>query len=79
VVAAERGSGRRRLEAVLTAVADVYESKYGHHMTSPDGTWHGLGTGIRSGDVLLYRIDPVVGSAFGKGVIYRQTRYRFQR
>jgi hypothetical protein len=27
-------------------------------VTSPDGTWHGLGDAIRTGDVLLFRIDP---------------------
>jgi general stress protein 26 len=64
-------------QAERDAVADAYESKYGDHLTSPDGTWHGLGTAIRSGEVLLYRVDPTVGFAFGKGAAYSQTRYRF--
>ncbi|MEV0848008.1 pyridoxamine 5'-phosphate oxidase family protein [Streptomyces sp. NPDC049954] len=58
--------------------ADAYENKYGALLTHPDGTWYGLGDTIRSGDVLLYRVDPDVGFAFGKGETYRQVRYRFQ-
>lgn len=59
------------------AAAEAYERKYGHHLTSTDGAWHGLGDAIRTGEVLLYRIDPVVVFAFGKGAVYSQTRYRF--
>ncbi|WP_371622497.1 pyridoxamine 5'-phosphate oxidase family protein [Streptomyces sp. NBC_01116] len=59
--------------------ADAYESKYGDLLTSPEGTWYGLGDTIRSGEVLLYRIAPETGFAFGKGAAYSQTRYRFQR
>ncbi|MEU6957468.1 pyridoxamine 5'-phosphate oxidase family protein [Streptomyces sp. NPDC045714] len=64
--------------AERSTAADAYESKYGDLLTSPEGTWHGLGDTIRSGKVLLYRIDPAVGFAFGKGETYSQTRYRFQ-
>lgn len=64
-------------QAERDAVAEAFERKYGHHLTDPDGTWHELGGAIRSGGVLLYRIDPVVGFAFGKGAVYSQTRYRF--
>ena len=64
-------------QAELDTVAEAYESKYGDHITSMNGTWHGLGAAIRAGDVLLYRVDPVVGFAFGKGAVYSQTRYRF--
>jgi hypothetical protein len=60
------------------AVAVAYETKYGRHLTSPDGTWHGMSAAIRSGDVLLYRIEPAVAFAFGKGEVYSQTRYRFR-
>ncbi|MFI1825491.1 pyridoxamine 5'-phosphate oxidase family protein [Streptomyces sp. NPDC020412] len=62
-----------------STTADAYEGKYGDLLTSPDGTWYGLGDTIRSGKVQLYRIDPEVGFAFGKGKAYSQTRYRFQR
>lgn len=60
------------------ATADAYEEKYGELLTSPDGTWYGLGNTIRTGTVLLYRVDPEVAFAFGKGETYSQTRYRFQ-
>jgi nitroimidazol reductase NimA-like FMN-containing flavoprotein (pyridoxamine 5'-phosphate oxidase superfamily) len=63
--------------AERAALADAYEAKYGSHFTSPDGTWYGLADAIRSGDVLLYRIDPAVVFAFGKGGVSSQTRYRF--
>lgn len=66
-------------QAERHVVADAFEAKYGHHLTSPEGTWHGLGGGIRSGEVPLYRIVPEVGFSFGKGLVYSQTRYRFQR
>jgi len=59
-------------------VAGAFEGKYGAHMTSPSGTWHGLGDLIRSGGVQLYRVEPAVGFAFAKGGPYSQTRYRFQ-
>ncbi|MEU5286322.1 pyridoxamine 5'-phosphate oxidase family protein [Streptomyces sp. NPDC020755] len=62
-----------------SVTADAYEGKYGDLLTSPDGTWYGLGDTIRSGRVLLYRIDPDSGFAFGKGRTYSQTRYRFGR
>ena len=59
------------------AVAEAYGAKYGDHVTSPDGTWHGLQAAIRSRDVLLYRVRPTVVFAFGKGAVYNQTRYTF--
>jgi hypothetical protein len=77
-VTIEGTAGLVSTQAERRVVADAFERKYGHHLTSPDGTWHGLGGGIRSGEVPLYRIDPVVGFSFGKGVVYSQTRYRFQ-
>jgi nitroimidazol reductase NimA-like FMN-containing flavoprotein (pyridoxamine 5'-phosphate oxidase superfamily) len=60
------------------AAADAFEGKYGAHLTSPRGTWYGLGDLIRSGGVQLYRVEPAVGFAFAKGGPYSQTRYRFQ-
>ncbi len=68
---------------IVTAAAEresaiaAYEAKYGPHLTDPDGIWHGMPDGIRSGEVLLYRIDPAVGFAFGKGTTFSQTRYTF--
>jgi hypothetical protein len=59
------------------AIADRYESKYGPHFASPNGTWAGLGDAIRSGDVLVYRLSPVTAFGFGRGDHYSQTRWRF--
>lgn len=56
------------------AVAD-FEHKYGAHLTSPEGTWYGLGAAVVAGDVRLYRVAPTVGFAFGKLSMSSQTRY----
>jgi hypothetical protein len=56
------------------AVAD-FERKYGTHLTSPEGTWYGLGEAVIAGDVRLYRVAPTVGFAFGKLPTASQTRY----
>ncbi|MFG3551527.1 pyridoxamine 5'-phosphate oxidase family protein [Streptomyces sp. NPDC047725] len=56
------------------AVAD-FERKYGAHLTSPEGSWYGLGEAVVAGDVRLYRIAPTVGFAFGKLPTSSQTRY----
>jgi hypothetical protein len=61
----------------LRHVADTFESKYGHHVTAPDGTWSGLGDTIRNGDVLVFRVAPVTAFGFGKGERFSQTRWRF--
>jgi nitroimidazol reductase NimA-like FMN-containing flavoprotein (pyridoxamine 5'-phosphate oxidase superfamily) len=61
------------------AAAGAFEGKYGGHLTSPEGTWHGLGDTIRGGGVQLYRVEPAAGYAFAKGDVYSQTRYRFDR
>lgn len=58
----------------VRAVAD-FERKYGPHLTSPEGTWHGLGEAVIAGDVRLYRVAPIVGFAFGKLPAAGQTRY----
>ncbi|MDX3329023.1 pyridoxamine 5'-phosphate oxidase family protein [Streptomyces sp. ME02-6979-3A] len=56
------------------AVAE-FERKYGAHLTSPEGTWFGLGEAVVAGDVRLYRVAPTVGFAFGKLPRSSQTRY----
>ena len=61
----------------LASVADTYESKYGRHLTAPEGTWFGLGDAIRRGAALLYRVAPSTAFGFGKGQPYSQTRWRF--
>lgn len=63
--------------AEFRSIADTYESKYGRHVTAPDGTWFGLGDGIRGGEVLVYRVVPSTAFGFGKGRQFSQTRWRF--
>lgn len=65
--------------AVLRAVADRYEAKYGRHFTAPDGNFFGLGDAIRSGNALVYAVAPTTAFGFGKGEQFSQTRWRFSR
>lgn len=66
-------------EAELRAVAGTFESKYGAHITAPEGTWSGLGDAIRDGEALVYRVDPTTAFGFGKGTSFSQTRWRFNQ
>jgi len=68
----------------LRAIADCFESKYGPHFKSPDGTWSGLGDAIRSADegstvsrLLEFRVEPKTAFGFGKGTPNSQTRWVF--
>ncbi len=61
----------------LQSAADTYESKYGSHFTSPDGTWFGLGDSIRQSKVVLYRLAPARVLGFAKGETFSQTRWEF--
>jgi nitroimidazol reductase NimA-like FMN-containing flavoprotein (pyridoxamine 5'-phosphate oxidase superfamily) len=61
----------------LRSAADAYESKYGSHFTSPDGTWFGLGDSIRQSKVVLYRLAPARVLGFAKGESFSQTRWEF--
>jgi nitroimidazol reductase NimA-like FMN-containing flavoprotein (pyridoxamine 5'-phosphate oxidase superfamily) len=64
-------------EAELQLVANTYESKYGRHLTAPEGTWFGLGDRIRRGEVLVYRLTPMTLLGFARGKQFSQTRWRF--
>jgi general stress protein 26 len=59
------------------AAASAFEAKYGVHLTSPEGTFAGMGDTIRTGGAELYRVAPAVAFAFAKGEVFSQTRYRF--
>ncbi len=61
----------------LAGVAGAYESKYGAHLTAPDGTWFGLGDAIRRGEALVYRVSPTTVLGFARGEEFSQTRWRF--
>jgi nitroimidazol reductase NimA-like FMN-containing flavoprotein (pyridoxamine 5'-phosphate oxidase superfamily) len=64
-------------ETELRAVADTYESKYGARLTTPEGTWFGLGDTIRNDQVLVYRVAPSEAYGFAKGPMFSQTRWAF--
>jgi pyridoxine/pyridoxamine 5'-phosphate oxidase len=63
--------------AELHSVADTFESKYGAQVTSPAGTWSGLGDTIRQNEALVLRVAPLTAFGFGKGNPYSQTRWSF--
>lgn len=63
--------------AELAGVAGAYESKYGAHLTAPDGTWFGLADAMRRGGVLVYRVTPTTVLGFARGEEFSQTRWRF--
>jgi uncharacterized pyridoxamine 5'-phosphate oxidase family protein len=64
-------------EAELRSIAETYESKYGAHLTAPEGTWFGLGDAIRNGETLVYRVAPSTAFGFAKGTSFGQTRWTF--
>lgn len=73
------GRGERVTDpAELSRVADAFELKYGVHLTSPEGTWYGLGETIRTAGVVVVRVTPVKAFAFGKAPVFGQTRYEFR-
>jgi nitroimidazol reductase NimA-like FMN-containing flavoprotein (pyridoxamine 5'-phosphate oxidase superfamily) len=67
--------------AELHGIADAFETKYGRHFTSPEGTWHGLGDAVRDGGegILVFRVAPSTVFGFDKGKQFGQTRWRFER
>jgi uncharacterized pyridoxamine 5'-phosphate oxidase family protein len=64
-------------ESELRTVADAFELKIRLALHRPRGTWFGLGDGIRSGDVLVFRVAPSTAFGFGRGKQFSQTRWRF--
>ncbi|CAM5463321.1 Pyridoxamine 5'-phosphate oxidase family protein OS=Streptomyces tendae OX=1932 GN=GUR47_01990 PE=4 SV=1 [Streptomyces tendae] len=63
---------------VLEEVIAAHEAKYGAHITSAEGTFHGLGDSLRSGDAVLYAVAPVTAYGFGRDDgVYSHTRWSF--
>ena len=63
-----------RLEEVIAA----YETKYGPHITSPEGTFHGIGDAFRKGDAVVFAVAPDTAYGFGRDEgIYSHTRWTF--
>ncbi|MGV9288388.1 pyridoxamine 5'-phosphate oxidase family protein [Streptomyces sp. NPDC003719] len=64
--------------AVLEQVIAAYEGKYGRHITSPEGTFHGIGDAFRQGHVTVYAVAPATAYGFGRdGGVYSHTRWVF--
>jgi hypothetical protein len=64
--------------AVVEGMIGAYEAKYGAHITSPEGTFHGIGDAIRKGDVAAFAVAPSTAYGFGRdGGVYTHTRWAF--
>ncbi|MFD4247955.1 pyridoxamine 5'-phosphate oxidase family protein [Streptomyces sp. NPDC058525] len=71
---AERVSDPAVLEEVITA----FEAKYGAHITSPEGTFHGMGDAFRRGDDMVFAVAPAIAYGFGRDDgVYTHTRWAF--
>ncbi|WP_436771198.1 pyridoxamine 5'-phosphate oxidase family protein [Yinghuangia sp. YIM S09857] len=70
----------RRVEdaAALEEVIGAFEAKYGAHITSADGTFHGMSDAMRKGDDLVFGVVPGTAYGFGRdGGVYTHTRWTF--
>ncbi|MFF1354639.1 pyridoxamine 5'-phosphate oxidase family protein [Streptomyces sp. NPDC058297] len=64
--------------AVLEEVIAAYEAKYGAHITSPEGTFHGIGDAFRKGDAMVFAVSPATAYGFGRDCgVYSHTRWAF--
>ncbi|MFI6698702.1 pyridoxamine 5'-phosphate oxidase family protein [Streptomyces sp. NPDC050509] len=64
--------------AVLEEVITAYEAKYGPHITSPEGTFHGIGDAFRKGDATVFAVAPATAYGFGRDDgAYTHTRWAF--
>ncbi|GGM16731.1 pyridoxamine 5'-phosphate oxidase [Streptomyces fumigatiscleroticus] len=62
--------------AVLEEVIAAYESKYGAHVTSPEGTFHGLGDAFRKGDAVVFAVARGTAYGFGRdNGVFTHTRW----
>ncbi|MFE1827876.1 pyridoxamine 5'-phosphate oxidase family protein [Streptomyces yangpuensis] len=71
---AQRVSDPARLEEVITA----YATKYGPHVTSPEGTFHGIDDALRQGTAVAFAVTPTTAYGFGRDDgVYSHTRWTF--
>ncbi|GGY97882.1 pyridoxamine 5'-phosphate oxidase family protein [Streptomyces poonensis] len=65
--------------AVLEEVITAYEAKYGPHITSPEGAFHGIGDAFRKGDAVLFAVAPATAYGFGRdNGVFSHTRWAFR-
>ncbi|MBL1082676.1 pyridoxamine 5'-phosphate oxidase family protein [Streptomyces actinomycinicus] len=64
--------------AALEQVVAAYEEKYGDHITSPEGTFHGIGDAMRKGDAVVFAVAPATAYGFGRhSGVFSHTRWTF--
>ncbi|WEO99643.1 pyridoxamine 5'-phosphate oxidase family protein [Streptomyces sp. FXJ1.172] len=64
--------------ALLEEVIAAYEAKYGAHITSPEGTFHGIGDAFRKGRAMVFAVVPDTAYGFGRrDGVYTHTRWAF--
>ncbi|MET9959823.1 pyridoxamine 5'-phosphate oxidase family protein [Streptomyces sp. NPDC006326] len=64
--------------ALLEEVIAAYEAKYGAHITSSEGTFHGIGDAFRKGDAVVFAVAPATAYGFGRDDgVYTHTRWTF--
>lgn len=64
--------------AVLDEVIAAYEAKYGPHITSPEGSFHGIGEAFRKEDAVVFAVAPATAYGFGRNDgVYTHTRWAF--
>jgi general stress protein 26 len=64
--------------ALIEEVIAEYEAKYGPHITSPEGTFHGISDALRKGNVVVFAVAPATAYGFGRhGGVYTHTRWTF--
>jgi len=64
--------------AVKEEMIAAYEAKYGAHVTSAEGSFHGIGDAIRNGDVAVFAVAPGTAYGFGRDDgVYTHTRWTF--
>ncbi|MFF4536906.1 pyridoxamine 5'-phosphate oxidase family protein [Streptomyces aureus] len=62
----------------LERVIGAYETKYGPHITSPEGTFHGIGDAFRKGQATVYAVRPATAYGFGRdNGVFTHTRWSF--
>lgn len=64
--------------ALLDEVIRAFEAKYGPHITSPEGTFHGIGDAFRKGQAVVFGVAPATAYGFGRdNGVYTHTRWTF--
>ncbi|MFI7015380.1 pyridoxamine 5'-phosphate oxidase family protein [Streptomyces sp. NPDC050164] len=64
--------------ALLEEVITAFETKYGPHITSPEGTFHGMGDAFRSGDDVVFAVAPATAYGFGRdNGVFSHTSWAF--